>query len=154
MVIRALLDTIGYKDKIFAKRDAGKITRRIAEREVSLTIEELAEAVGENGQTFCPAVFNGGRKQENFREMQLFCLDFDNGVSYLDIKQKFTDCGLPISFSYYTLSSTEDHPKFRIVLCHEVPITDYDVAHLILDMLKVMFPEADRSCFEPARMFF
>ena len=154
MVIRALLDSIGYKDKISAKRDAGKITRRISEEEITICIEDLAKAVGENGKTFCPAVFNGGRKQENFRETQLFCLDFDNGVSYLNIKQKFTDYGLPISFSYSTLSSTEGHPKFRIILCHEVPITDYDVAHLMLDMFKVMFPEADRSCFEPARMFF
>ena len=154
MVVRALLDTIGYKDKVSAKHDAGKITRRIVEEEVSLNIEELAKAVGENGQTFCPAVFNGGRRQENFREMQLFSLDFDDGASYDDIKRKLADYGLSVSFSYYTLSSTEDHPKFRIILCHEVTITDYDVAHLMLDMLKVMFPEADRACFEPARMFF
>ena len=154
MVVRALLDTIGYKDKTSAKRDAGKITRRIAEKEVSISIEELAKAVGENGQTFCPAVFNGGRRQKNFREMQIFSLDFDDGASYDDIKQKFIDYGIPICFSYYTLSSTEAHPKFRIILCHVVPITDYDVAHLMLDMFKILFPEADRSCFEPARMFF
>ena len=154
MVVRVLIDTIGYKDKASAKRDAGKITRRIAEREVSLTIEELAEAVGENGQTFCPAVFNGGRKQENFREMQIFCLDFDNGALYDEMKQKCKDYGIPICFSYLTLGSSYEHQKFRIILCHEVPITDYDIAHLMLDMLKVMFPEADRSCFEPARMFF
>lgn len=61
---------------------------------------------------------------------------------------------LPIVFSYHTFSSTPEHPKYRIILCHIVPITEKWLDDMILKMLKKMFPEADKHCFETARLFY
>ena len=54
--------------------------------EIELSYTDIANAVGECGCTFSPAVFNGKRNKENFKEQQLIALDFDNGAKFSDIK--------------------------------------------------------------------
>ena len=133
----------------------GVISKRLPKQKCSVSVQELAEAVGAHGRTFCPATFGGEtRKQENVKGMQLFCMDFDHGPNYQEIKEKCDRLGLPILFSYHTFSSTKENPRFRVILAHIVPIRDKWVIEVILNLLKNLFPEADKSCFEASRMFF
>lgn len=154
MKIKVSLDNekFTYKPE---KNNIKKINNRIGRQVYIGAISDLAKKIGEDGCSFCPAFFSyGHRKKENFKEMQLFVLDFDNGTDYQTIKEKCKELQLPISFSYYTFSSTEKFPKYRVAFCHQVPICEKWLAQMMLDMLKEMFPEADSACFEIARMFF
>lgn len=142
-------------DKKPQNKTIGAISKRLSEQECIVSVQELAEAVGAHGRTFCPATFGGEtRKQENVKGMQLFCMDFDHGPNYQEIKEKCDRLGLPILFSYHTFSSTEENPRFRVILAHIVPIRVKWVIDVILNLLKNLFPEADKSCFEASRMFF
>ena len=153
MKVKVSLDDVRYMRKPL--QEVGRITNRIAKEEQVIDLKDLAPAVGEHGQTFCPTVFDGRKAQDAFKEMQLFGLDFDtNNATYDEISSRLSDLMLPIVFSYHTFSSTKEHPKFRIILCHMVPIKEAYIANIILDILKYLFPEADASCFEVSRMFF
>ena len=130
-----------------------EIQNRIAKTPTRMSLNEIVEAVL-SGRSFCPTIFTcERRKQEFFKAMQLFVLDFDDGLPYEVIAGKFLDFNLPIFFSYHTLRSKPEYPKYRIILKHTVPITDRAIATAMLLMLKKMFPEADPLCFECSRMF-
>lgn len=156
MNIKILLDETPFTSKEEAKRNVGAISKRIASQEFISNISTIAEKVGSNGCTWSPCTYSSDRRtQKNFKECQLFALDFDKGIPYEIIKNKFNEYHIPILFSYYTLSSTPDKPKYRIVLCHESIITDSRIATFILLILKNLFSkEADLSCFELARLYF
>lgn len=156
MNIKILLDERPFTSKEEAKRNAGAISKRIGSQEIIENISTIAKKVGDNGCTWNPCTYlNGRRTKEEFKDCQLFALDFDKGIPYEIIKNKFNEYHIPISFSYHTLSSTPDKPKYRIVLCHESIITDSRIATFILLILKNLFSkEADLSCFELARLYF
>ena len=60
--------------------EIGNISNHLAETQMNY--KELAHAVGEAGCSFCPAVYHGKRKAENFKSQQLIGLDFDNGIPF------------------------------------------------------------------------
>ena len=68
--------------------EIGNISNHLAETQMNY--KELAHAVGEAGCSFCPAVYHGKRKAENFKSQQLIGLDFDNGIPFHIIQQKAT----------------------------------------------------------------
>lgn len=156
MNIKITFDKTEFTSKEEAKRNAGAISKRIGSQEIIENISTIAKKIGDNGCTWNPCTYlNGRRTKEEFKDCQLFALDFDKGIPYEIIKNKFNKYHIPISFSYYTLSSTPDKPKYRIVLCHESIITDSRIAMFILLMLKNLFSkEADLSCFELSRLYF
>ncbi len=135
----------------------GKIANRIATQPVEMNIDEMAACIA-NGQSFTTAVFMGDkRKKSDVLRMQLFALDFDRaedyGYDYQNIRKKFEEFHLPISFAYHSLRSRPDYPKFRIVLCHIVPISEPRLIDLIIHILIELFPEADRACSDSSRLF-
>ena len=152
MKIKVALDKCRYTTKLIDS-EARKLRIHLPQEENYYDIKTIADCVGEQGQAFLPATFKGmASKQENFEQCQLFGIDFDDEPDYEKIKRKLVEYHLPIVFSYDTFSSTPEHPKYRIILCHIVPITERWLADMILKMLKKMFPEADKHCFETARL--
>ena len=152
-MVKLLIDDLGFEQKP-SKNEIKEINRRITNCIVDSDIPNIAKEIGENGKTFTPAIFQGKRKKENFIQMQLFGIDFDSGVSFMDIENRCNELNLPIAFAYKTFSHTEQHPKFRIVLCLETVIDKRVLAEWILCMLLKIFPEADKSCKDCSRMFF
>ena len=154
MKVKVSIDGAGYSRKP-VQGEIVKINQRIANNSRELDVKEIADMVGNKGHTFCPAVFSKGkRRKENFLQMQLFGLDFDTGVSFEQVKGIAKEYGLSIAFAYQTFSSTKDNPRFRIVFVHDVPVTDSHAAEIMLKMLLMIFPNADRSCKDVSRMFF
>ncbi len=120
----------------------------------SIDFKELAYEVGENGCTFSPAVYNGRRRKENYIGQQLIGLDFDNGVTFAEIKDCAEHYRLPILFAYKTFSYTEEHEKFRVVFALSNMIYDAFTAEIIVSMLMKIFGECDEACKDSSRMFF
>jgi hypothetical protein len=148
---------VSYKLKPNGK-EIGLISNRIAENKVTLKeptdVKKVAYKVSEQGYSFCPATFfNNSRKQDNFEQMQLLTLDFDGGIPLEKIIERAGQCGLPILFAYETLSSV-DKNKFRVLFLNDLPINDKQLAKISLNALMTIFPEADKSCEEIAKMFF
>lgn len=153
MKVKVSLDPISYIVK--PDKQIAEISKRIAGYPVSIDIDELADKVGNQGHTFCPATFmNNKRKAMDFARMQVFTLDFDCGIPAGEVRRQAERCMLPVSFMYHSFSSTSECPRFRTAFVNDVPVTDKKAAEIILSMLLEIFPEADKSCKDVSRMFF
>lgn len=160
--------------------ETAKITNEIVQYLNDITIEQLASEI-EQGKTFTPATFrakNGklSKAKSCWASQHLVCLDFDNEREVLDekgrpkrnnngkiikekcvtrtIDQALNDFKDNAAFIYSTFSHTSKHPKFRVVLVLDREITDLDEMDKIFIALKDMYPDADRKCFEHARLFY
>lgn len=132
--------------------EIGKINNRLYAKNISY--DELAYEVGECGCTFSPAIYNGKRRKENFIGQQLIALDFDNGVTFSEIKCRANHYRLPILFAYKTFSYKIEHEKFRVVFALSDMICDAFTVETILVMFMKIFKECDKACKDSSRMFF
>lgn len=154
MKISVNMDTIGYDSKPFPS-DMPSIINRLMKNKVEIGIDEFAQLVGNYGYAFSPAVFdNIQRCIEAFKQIQIFALDFDGGVSYQEVKRKAESIGVPITFAYHTYGSSPGSEMFRVVFVHNTPIKDSTIASLTYDMLAMQFPGCDRLAANISRCFF
>lgn len=123
--------------------EIGNISNHLAETQMNY--KELAHAVGEAGCSFCPAVYHGKRKAENFKSQQLIGLDFDNGVPFHIIQQKAEHYHLKILFAYRTFSDTAEHEKFRVVFALQHKITDSFTARSVVSIFMKIFENCDEA---------
>ncbi len=149
--MKILLDNQQYTSKPSA--DIAKINNRITNCPIHKNIKYIAEHVGNHGHTWCPAIFNGKRNKNNFKEIQLIALDFDGGISFKQVHQISETYMIPILFAYETFSSI-DKNKFRIVFQLEKPIIDMLTFDIIIDILMTIFKGCDTSCKDVSRIFF
>ena len=135
-----------------SKKEIAKISNSLYTYDMEYT--KLAHEVGERGCTFSPAIYNGKRKKDNYIGQQLIALDFDNGVSFAEIKNRAEHYRLPILFAYKTFSYTEEHEKFRIVFALSGVIEDLFTSEAVILMFMKIFNECDGACKDSSRMFF
>lgn len=155
MNVKVCLDYQKFRTKQDAKKNVRQISERIASLENTIELQELINEVGNNGRTFTPAIFDGNRDIRNFKEMQIFGLDLDEGnISCEEIIKRGKEFKIPVAFIYETFSSTEELKKYRVGFVHAVPVDNCDIALFILRILYRIYPEADKSCVEVARMYF
>ena len=118
-----------------------------------LTIEEVADAVLK--YSFTPSVLIGGHKNENWVSQQMFALDFDNGLDPLDFIKRLKDIQMDLpNILYSSFSDQPDKRKFRAIWVLDEAVIDYNHAKMIREGLLCIFPEADKSCKDAARMFY
>lgn len=133
---------------------AKKLTATIGDMAEQIEVKELAFRVGWEGQSFCPAVFNGSRRNaSNFKKMQLFVLDFDSGILFEDVLRRADEYDIPILFAYHTFSSSEEIERFRVLFLHEIEVESREAAEIIIKLLIKIFPECDSQCKDVCRLF-
>lgn len=152
MNVYASIDNIGYDSK--PSKKIGEIKRRTCNNWNIHDIRIIADLVGNKGHAMVPGHLDGGIKESNFKGIQLFGLDFDNGVSFYEVKEFCDNNNIPIAFAYRTYSSTENHEKFRVVFAYECLIEDIFVARVIMAMLHKIFSDCDQQCKNLDRMFY
>lgn len=143
-------------DKQFSRKPEKKEIAWLSRNLVEVTCNYItfAEGVGKNGMTFAPATFYNERKLDDFKEEQIFSLDFNSGITFEEIKERADSYHLPLLFAYKTFSWKEEHEKFRIVMGFSHVVTDLFTAQAIILILMDIFPECDKACKDPSRMFF
>ena len=170
MKIRYNLDKIQY-DKKPTPEEVKKIRTRLcsATSIVETKPEELFEAI-EHGQSFTPAVMTG-TKSDNWQSQQIIVADIDNDKpdkSLIDKPLQPSDALMLMSFHniepfamYYSFSNRDDHPKYRIVLILDKPITDKSEAKELTSRLTAIFNDytapdkcADTTMSDNARLIF
>lgn len=157
--IKLLIDNKPYTSKPDSKETAC-IKKRLAnsEAEMEYTIDDIVECIGK-GYTFTPAVLQNGTKSENWVQQQLFCLDIDNEAEgeILTPDEAITllnDKGIKVFAYYYTFSSMEDKPKFRLLFLLKEVTYKQGEAKLIIKTLIDLLPQADKSCKDLSRLFY
>jgi hypothetical protein len=143
---------IPFKEKP-SNHEVGKIKKSLVSSAV--TYNELIQIVSPpTSYSIAPAVLNGGINNESWQSQQLFMLDFDGTTTVEEVLNRFDYFGIKPNFYYFTFSHTKELPKFRVCLLVNEEITDPELARNIRSGLKKMFPTADKSCFDAARVFF
>lgn len=159
--IRVCLDRVSYYSKPEGNAIA-QISERIARKSIRLTEDNIRGFVGDvglDGHTFCPATFkNGKRNKENFEQMQVFVLDFDNDtpdkqISFERVKERAEKYNLPIFFAYESFRS-KNQDRFRVAFLNDVPIQSIRDAAVVQDALVTIFPECDKSSNDISKMYF
>ena len=154
--IKVSMDTVRFSKKP-EKWDVANISNRIGSGSKYIdaaNIKSFAKDVGGHGMSFAPASFkNNVRKVDTFEQIQLFALDFDNGTTLAEVQERARKYDLPMLFAYETLTSTNQN-KFRVAFLNNTPIDDVKLAEINQHALMEIFPEADKSCKDVARMYF
>lgn len=136
----------------------GTISNRLNKNE-EVSIEEFATyMVQPNSFTWCPAVFNGGRKDENWINQQVFALDFDKNPNPEDILEICRIYGLICNVIYTSFSDTPEYRKLRVVFFLDKVVEDAKTAKFIQLNLMSLFDgdgiATDKACKDYARLFF
>ena len=120
-----------------------------------LTIEDISQLlVPPYSFSWSPAIFSGKRSNQNWKQQQVFALDFDGGISPDAVLKRFKEFGITPNILYYTFSDTPITRKFRVLLFVDVVITELDFRNYIQMGLKNLFPESDPHCHDASRFFF
>lgn len=155
MKVLLYVDNKGYTKKMTDQTPC--IINRILRLKCEITVEELAEAVGQYGHSFTPAVFKDGAKhktKDSFLQQSVFAIDIDDNLSSEDFLCRCKEYDLHPAFLYHTFSSTKAIEKFRAVFVLEKPITDSNIAEFILVLFFEVFPETDNQCKDCSRLFY
>ena len=173
MILRMNIDTGEYKEKPSAY--AGAIRNRLCKAESirEVTPEHLIECV-KRGRTFTPAEMTG-TTGDTWQSQQVICADIDNDTGKKDAdgrkicidnpmtperaREVMKKYGIDPYFMYYSFSNTEQHPKFRIVLILDEPLTDPAAAEDLTARFTGIFSAdiekcADTGTRDNARLFF
>lgn len=136
------------------KNEIPTISNRLT-LQTGLTVNELFTYLTQPySYTWCPSLFNGKRKNDNWEGQMVFALDFDCGVKPDEVIKQFNDFGIRPNIIYYSFSDSTELRKFRIILLVDTVVTDYEQALAVRKGLINTFPQCDKSCKDAARMFF
>ena len=147
------IDNQGYSKKPEGMEIA-KISKRITNNIYETdNLKAVADLISNKGCSWCPAIFSGARTIDTFVSTQLIALDFDEGVTFDEVKQKAEKYMLPIAFAYETFSSI-NMSKFRVVFRLDKTITDISEFNFIMSVFMKIFSGCDTSCRDVSRLFF
>jgi hypothetical protein len=123
------------------------------------TVEELACAVGEMGNSFSHATFDGDIRYDNFLSAQLMVVDIDDKEQVFHPRralERLRECGLGCNIIYRTFSdpTPNDTPpdkmldhvrRYRMIFVLDEPILDVaEFKDYLENGMYRIFPEADR----------
>lgn len=122
---------------------------------VEVTDDTLPDIITQN--TYSLSTFkNNHRTNVNFSGTHYLGLDFDDGMTIDEAKKVFKDYKHLIgpTKSHRKLKNGVVADRFRVILFLSKAITDRKVYTATMADLLSRFPQADRACKDPARMFF
>lgn len=151
MNVQVGIDKVMYENKP-DKYEIIKIKRRAVKNWQVIEVKELATLVS-NGCAILPGHLINGLGANNCVGMQIFCLDFECGITFRKIKDRSDTYNIPILFAYRTYSSSEERERFRVVFVHNTLIEDVFMVDIIIQMLHKVFPESDGVCTNKDRLF-
>lgn len=77
----------------------------------------------------------------------------DGYISPFEALERCEHLGLPPMVIYQTLNNSKENPRFRIVFDFAESTTDADIAKAVVMTLLDNFPEADKQCKNPNRIY-
>jgi len=139
----------------FSEKPTGGGVAQISKRLTctSGTVDELIGLIA-SGHTWTTGVFDGSRSDANFTSAELLALDIDGGMSVEAALGRCSEYSMMPAFGYQTFGSTPEKERFRLVWLLEKPIVDAETYRLAIKALLKIFPESDKACKDPARMWY
>lgn len=138
-----------------SKWEIGVISQKLQKTYNFESLEQLAlHFTQPYGFSWCPAIFEGGRANNNWFSQQVFALDSDEGITPKEAYQRFKSLGIAPQIVYTTFSDKPEFRKFRLIFVLSTPITDSTLAKKLTEALLNVFSEGDAACSDLSRMYF
>ena len=157
---RIYIDSTSYRSKP-DKNQIGNIrARQKSQKDIAHTydLETLKNAI-EKGHTITRALLSDtGNK--SFIEQKLFIIDIDNEVEEAPVirpkeaLEKLQSLNLEPCMMYYTFSSTENKPKFRIILNNNQTLINAEEVIEYNKKLNELFIQADQNIHDLSRLIY
>jgi hypothetical protein len=96
-----------------------------------------------------PSTFKGRRKNSNVVETSCICLDFDDGVTLREARNRFRQFHSIFNTSW---SHTPEHHRFRLILPLSRPVSREEFSQAWASRL--CGGKLDKSCKDPARFWY
>lgn len=153
------MDSVGLKEKP-GKEYIGILRKRLCNESMvrEVTPEQLMEYI-RHGYSFTPGAMTG-TTGNTWKSQQVICADIDNDDEHkqplacmltpenaLDVMAEY---GIEPYFMYYSFSNKPEHPKFRVVLILDEPITDPQERADIIPRFIGIFNTAVKQCADTA----
>lgn len=177
-VVTLHLDTMGFDKKPkeeYKENNIPGIISRASRNVVTITKEELVERILQ-GYSFVPGVclmsekakkaYRGGSKQKDWKEQQIFALDFDSAIdkgvkeSHMEeILSRLESLGISPFFVYSSFSDGKfvvdrNVEKFRVVFATNKVVTDRELHDKLQATLMGLFSEQiDKQCSNRNRYY-
>lgn len=129
-----------------SKSDFGIIRNNMKTTSGSNLDEVLSLLSAPNYNVVSPGIYDGYPTVENWRRQKLFFLDFDEGITPEEVRERFQEFDITPNAFYYTFRHKPEAPRFRVILMLDDFIYNRKVAELIIDSLLIIFPDSDSNC--------
>ena len=154
LLVKCNLDNVAYSYK--PTSEYGAIRNRMGKSAETVDAGQLFRLVL-SGHTFTPAAM-GGTNGASWKEQRLFAVDIDNEnmstpLTVERAREIMAEAGIVPLFAYNTFSHSQAVPRFRMVFASDETVTDKVEAQRITEGLQSLFPGADKSGKDAARMF-
>lgn len=156
--MKLMVDKVEFKSKP-SGNEIAQIQNRFKDENTlkEINVTELFDYI-KKGYTFVPGVTKGGTKNENWEQQQVIFIDVDNDDrnNVLTPKQaisKFKERNIEVLGYYHTFSSTDEIPRYRLILLLDKPITEKSKMKFILKTL-IDYIGGDNACKNLARIFY
>ena len=120
---------------------------------VDVSPEEAFELIAGVGLASTCELRNHVRRESNYASRQLFMIDVDDGMTIPALLEDPFYNAYGAGF-YATSSFTPEHHKFRIMFVTESVIDSNRLSRLVIQGLRLIYPESDGACVDPARLFY
>lgn len=114
---------------------------------------EAFELIATHGIASTCELQNHVRRESNYVSRQLFMIDMDDGMTIPELLADPFYNAYGAGF-YATSSFTPEQHKFRILFITDQVIDDARLSRLIIHGLRLIYPQSDRACVDPARLFY
>lgn len=129
-----------------------KIDSRL--QSVRLSLDGLRNQVLK-GATWCPGVFQGRRRSENFVLSQLVTLDMEHGIDEQEALKICKDYDIMPCWGYYSFSHSNADPRYRLVWRMDKVLVGQNTYEIASRALCGLFREtADKSCASASSRFY
>lgn len=154
LLVKVNLDNVAYSYK--PTSEYGAIRNRMGKSAETVDARQLFRLVL-RGHTFTPAAMDG-TNGASWKEQRLFAVDIDNEnmstpLTVERAREIMAEAGIVPLFAYNTFSHSQAVPRFRMVFASDETVTDKAEAQRITEGLQSLFPGADKSGKDAARMF-
>jgi hypothetical protein len=120
---------------------------------VDVNAQEAFELIATHGIATTCELKNNVRREANFASRQLFMIDMDDGMTIPELLADPFYNAYGAGF-YATSSFTPEHHKFRILFVTESVIDSAKLSRLLIQGLRLIYPQSDAACVDPARLFY
>jgi ribosomal protein L29 len=120
---------------------------------IDVTPAEAFELIATHGFASTCELKNNVRRESNYSSRQLFMIDVDDGMTIQELLSNDFYNTYGAGF-YATSSFTLELHKFRILFITESVIDSARLSRLVIQGLRLVYPESDRACVDPARLFY